>query len=55
MTNHAERVRDFYRKQGEQKANQELLYVITQNSSVTVDYLQFYLKSQLIIQPSEKE
>jgi hypothetical protein len=56
MSDHGENVREFYRRQGEQRNIQELITHLSQNPWVTVDYLQYFLTSKLTNQtPTEKE
>ena len=44
-TSHADRVRENYRKQGEQRIIDLLLDRINENPSLTTDYMQYLLKS----------
>jgi len=44
--NHAETVRNFYRKQGESKILKELLALLESKPAVTTDYLTYYLKQR---------
>lgn len=46
MTNHAENVRETYRRQGEARLIEELLTKLGKNSGVTVDYIMYYLQQR---------